>query len=279
MELTLTDGKTQVRLAYKPGCAAMTAEDFLFEVLAAPSDDLISQGILALGQKLTFEALVKKIFDRDSQGLFIREGIRFSGKAGEITPETPMSEVGDRFCLEEAQTGRFAEYRLWFLLHMLAIGRPVDVIHVNADLEEAISDAEHQSLIEIDTQKAVYRLSSAGERLHQQLMDEAQDLIRRFDIFADVVLSPEIRFKTGFGQDLRIPLLEQAGIDPFRARFILGLNDGEWDDLPDWAAQSNSEHFYDEVFSPVEQAPSLQEIGESTLSRVMEKAHSVMQEE
>jgi len=162
-----------------------------------------------------------------------------------------MSDPGRQAAM--AAFGRLA------LLHFLALGRPLDVTRDQPDLADLLDAAEREGLLEIDVKRASYALSPKGRAQYERLMREAQELVLRYDIFADVEADPP-RFDTGLGQDLRVAVLEHDGLDPFRARFLVGLNDGEWDELPDWPARIQSEAWYDEVFEPVETAPGAADV-------------------
>jgi len=65
--------------------------------------------------------------------------------------------------------------------------------------------------------------------MYDRYIAEAQDLIRRFDIYADVRCRFQRSCQVGykFGTRPAVTLHGDGGVDPFRARFLLGLNDGE----------------------------------------------------
>jgi len=42
-----------------------------------------------------------------------------------------------------------------------------------------------------------------------------------------------------------------GGVDPFRARFLLGLNDGEWNQLDNWLDLFENPQWYAEIFEPL----------------------------
>src|SRR4029453_11092395 len=166
-------------------------------------------------------------------------------------------------------------------LHQIALGALIDVTKDHPELEEVIAHAEREGLIEIDVKKAAYKLTDKGTRMHDSFIAEAQDLIKRFDIYGDVDVddSGVAHFDTGLGRDLRVPACEIEGVDPFRARFLLGLNDGEWDQLSNWAEVFRQESWYREIFAPIEQAPSVEEIGHEKLSRIIAQAKAALREE
>jgi hypothetical protein len=106
-------------------------------------------------------------------------------------------------------------------------------------------------------------------------------LIRRYDIFCDVNVDSSgiARFDTGVGKDLRVPVYEMEGLDPFRARFLLGINDGEWDNLVNWQDLLKDRKWYDQVFLPIERAPSVEEVGEDKLRSIIDQAKGVLVEQ
>ncbi len=169
--------------------------------------------------------------------------------------------------------------RIMFL-HQIARGFPVDVTKELPELTEVIAWAETNELIEIDVQKVAYKLTTKGKRMHDSYIEEAQDLIKRFDIYGNVDSDNSgIYFDTGLGRDLRVPAFEMEGVDPFRARFLLGISDGEWDNLSNWPELFNQESWYRQVFAPIEQAPSVENIGRDKMAEIMTKAKSILRQE
>ncbi|HEY9785918.1 MAG TPA: hypothetical protein V6D17_10985 [Candidatus Obscuribacterales bacterium] len=180
----------------------------------------------------------------------------------------------------DSQHGSMREFARLFLLHQINVGAHVDVTKDLPELNESISWAEREGLIEIDVKSAAYKLTEKGKRTHASYIEEAQNLIRRYDIFGDVDIdaSGKAHFDTGLGRDLRVPVYEMEGIDPFRARFILGLNDGEWDRLDNWTDVIEDKKWYDEIFRPIETAPSIEDIGEDTLKQIIHQGKALLRE-
>ncbi len=170
------------------------------------------------------------------------------------------------------------DYSRVIFLHQIAVGTIIDVTKDYAELVDVIAWAEKEGLIEIDVTKAAYKLTEKGKRTHDSYIAEAQDLIKRFDIYGDVDVdaSGVARFDTNLGRDLRVAAFEAEGVDPFRARFLLGLNDEEWNKLDDWMDKFQSAEWYSEIFAPVEKAPSIEEIGESKLRRIIEQGKAAL---
>jgi hypothetical protein len=69
------------------------------------------------------------------------------------------------------------------------------------------------------------------------------------------------------------------GVDPFRARFLLGLNDGEWDQLSNWMELFDNPDWYAQIFEPVEAAPSVDEIGRTRMANIMDQAKTALRQQ
>jgi hypothetical protein len=256
-------------------------------------------------------ALQKIIFDRDSDGLFISNSVDFVANGEALDPEAPLlqafvpserdsvkymrcdlvvldknlasssSSSGNSQTHNTNQTTtekKVEEFSRVMFLHQIAVGTIIDVTKDNGDLVDVISHAEGENLIEIDVKKAAYKLSDKGKRMHDSYIAEAQDLIKRFDIYGDVDVDSTgtAHFDTNLGRDLRVAAFEAEGVDPFRARFLLGLNDGEWDKLDNWTEVFQDPTWYGQIFAPIEQAASIEEIGESNLRRIIEQAKATL---
>jgi hypothetical protein len=297
-------GKQMVVLTLPESMTKMPAIDVVFELFENEHpESLLDNGILSEGQLDDFKTLQMYIFDRDDQGLFIRDDINFVANGKPLNPDEPIVRAfltarregveyrlcdvvvtrgDDAFAPTGGQQGSIPELARLMVLHQIAIGTTIDVTKDIAELVDFIAWAEKEGLIEIDVQKASYKLTEKGKRMYDSYIEEGQNLIRSYDIFSDVDIdsSGEAHFDTGLGRDLRIAVYEVEGIDPFRARFLLGLNDGEWDKLPNWEETLESEKWYREIFAPVENAPSVDHIGgEALLRRIIEQGKAKMRRE
>jgi uncharacterized protein YjhX (UPF0386 family) len=314
--LRVSDDRSRhlIVLTLDESAASRTSADVIFDVIGTSApDELAASGQLAAGQLEDLKALQTIIFDRDSAGPFIRESIDFRANGKELDPDAPISrafQISEREGMkymrcdlqiidkdnppdavssalagavqqEKSTEDQIEDLSRVMFLHQIAIGAVIDVTKDHPELEEVIAYAEREGLIEIDVNKAAYKLTDKGKRMHDSFIAEAQDLIRRFDIYGDVNLdgSGEAHFDSGLGRDLRVPAFEMEGVDPFRARFLLGLNDGEWDQLSNWAEVFRQESWYQEIFAPIERAPSVEEIGHEQLSRIMKHAKAVLRQE
>lgn len=293
--------------------AKQPAVDIVFEILGAEKpEELIEEGRLPEGQVEDLRALQKMIFDRDSDGLFISNSVDFLANGEALDPEAPLLQafvpserdsvkymrcdlvVIDKNGASSTNTSantsgantsgaktteqKVEEFGRVMFLHQIAVGTIIDVTKDNGDLVDVIAYAERENLIEIDVKKAAYKLSEKGKRMHDSYIAEAQDLIKRFDIYGDVDVDSTgtAHFDTNLGRDLRVAAFEAEGVDPFRARLLLGLNDGEWDKLDNWTEVFQDPTWYGQIFAPVEQAPSVEEIGESNLRRIIEQAKATL---
>lgn len=294
--LNVCDSKKKhlVVLALTADAVSHSAIDVVFDVMASEPQKLIESETLLEGQLTDFNALQSLIFDRDEQGLFIREGMEFKANGKDLNPDAKMSHAfvaAQKEGMEykrcelivggfkrddsspSSQHGQIDDLARLFFLHQLAIGSVVDVTKENLELTDVIKWAEDENLIEIDVDKAVYKLTAKGIRMHDSYIEEAQSLIDRFDIFSDVDIDTknEIHFDTALGADLRVPVYELEGIDPYRARFLLGLNDGEWDNLDNWTSQILNEKWYREIFDSIDKSPSVEDIGEGVIKNILEQ--------
>lgn len=282
--------------------AKKLAIDLVFEVLGSEHpEDLIAKGILPEGQVGEFKAFQDLIFERDSDGIFIREEIHFYANGAPLNPDAPMTNsflpaqkegveykrcnmvVGGELAeVPSGQEGSIQELARLVFLHQIAIGAIVDVTRELAELSEIIAWAEKEGLIDIDVQKAAYKLTEKGKRVHESYIEEAQNLIKRYDIFVDVDVdssSGEIHFDTNLGRDLRVAVYEMEGVDPYRARFLLGLNDGEWNALENWTELIGNEDWYREIFAPIDRAISIDDVGRDELERIVNQGKAEIRKE
>ncbi len=105
--LRLSDerGNTMVVLTLSEKIASANAIDIVFDVIGQDdTDQLISEDILATGQLDDLRALQSAIFDRDAQGVLIRDGVSFIVNGRELNPDAPMI---NSFVLAERATKTF----------------------------------------------------------------------------------------------------------------------------------------------------------------------------
>jgi hypothetical protein len=81
-------GQHMVLLTMEESVADNQAIDVVFEVLGSESpDELVSLNVLGAGQIEDLLALQEIIFDKDDQGLFVREGVEFEANHKPLDPE------------------------------------------------------------------------------------------------------------------------------------------------------------------------------------------------
>jgi hypothetical protein len=285
----------------------LNAIDVVIDVIGSDDiDDLVRKNMIASGYVDDLKALQQIIFDRDDQGIFIRDSVSFKANGHDLNPDAPLLQafvpaVRDgvkyfRSDITVSQTGGGVsqaaggssiqpaspkDFSATFFLHQICVGRQLDVTKDHIELDETLKQAEKEGLVEVDVKQASYRSTEKGKSKHDSIMAEAQDLIKRYDIFCDVDVdsSGTARFDTGLGRDLRVPVYELEGVDPFRARFLLGLNDGEWDKLEDWTDVVEDPKWYASIMEPIERAPSVDEIGRSKLQSIVEQGKAKLREE
>ena len=319
--LRLTDASAQqmVVLTIDEGVAKAAAIDVVLDIIGHENaDELVHAEILAAGQMDDFLSLQKVIFDHDAQGAFIRDGITFTANGRDLNPDATMLSAfvsaekdGTKYMrcdlvvlggpqepavptASSADANSFPasssakskdelihEFARIMFLHQIAIGFAIDVTKGFPELSDVLKYAESKNWVEVDVTKVAYKLTEEGKKVHDRVIAEAQDLIRRFDIYADVDVDStgRARFDTGLGKDLRVPAFEMGGVDPFRARFLLGLNDGEWDQLSNWMELFDNPEWYAQVFEPVEAAPSVDEIGRTRMASIMDQAKTALREQ
>lgn len=290
-----------VNLALEEADVSKPAIDVVFDVIGASDPNvLVAAGTVSSRQLDALQALQREIFDHDAQGSFIREGIEFSANGRPLDPDRPMKDAFELVTREgtsyqrcelvvqttesqalESRDRLIKTFAPMIFLHEIAVGNSLDVTKDYAELTDLLKEAELRQWTDIDVGRAVYKLAPAGQQLHDGWMQEAQELIRLYDIYGDVDVdaSGNARFDTGFGKDLRVPVFEHEGVDPFRARLLLGLNDGEWDRLPNWRELIYDPAWYEEVFAPVESAPSRDELGEARLARIIDQGKAALRED
>lgn len=301
-------GRHMVVFSLEESVTRQPAADVVFDILGNPDpQQLAVNGTLAEGQVEDFLAIQRMVFDRDDQGLFIRENVNFTANGADLNPDASMSssfvvatkgDITYKRCdlmvsgpvvaessspdgspTSTGQQGSIPELARLMFLHQVAKGAQIDVTKDLPELQDILRKLEKDELVDIDVKKASYKLTDKGMRTHASYMEEAQSLIRRYDIFGDVDIDANGRahFDSGLGRDLRVPVYEIEGIDPYRARFLLGLNDGEWDGLENWIDNLEDENWYREIFLPIDRAPSVNDVGgKAMLQTILDQGKSVL---
>ena len=284
------DSKTgKIVLPLSRAAIQRPAVQFVFDVLGQDPDSLVAEHGLQASDARLLAHLREVIFTRDGQELVIRDGVEFEANHSPLDPDAQLEEYflprpdrpGDVHICEieilsadpdRARIRQMRAYQVMFALHQFKRGYQTTMTDVDT-LRPVTEEAEAKGLLRFDLSKNTFVVTPAGENAYQSLIAEAQELIGRYDVFSDVDFGksqPEIRFGSGLGRDLRVPVWELNGINPFRARFVLGLNDGEWDALPDWPRRIVNPRWFDEIFAPIEAAPTIDSLGRPFCERIFD---------
>ena len=306
LTLRTPSGVPQATVTLPDEAAGAPAIDVIIS-LSGPVGEQVQRGWLVPEAMTSMHDVQQILFDRDAEGPFIREGLDLHGPGGGLNPDLPLQSLfqagpdgvpvmaitviggpAPAFVAAPAavaaqppaaaavavdpvsQAEQMEIYKTLFVLFQIREGTLIDVTKDDPFLAEPLRRLEKAKEVDINVDKAAWMLTPAGNAHYDQLKAQAHQLITRYDIFGDVDHSgSEPRFGTGTGDDLRIAIYELAGLDPFYARFLLGLNDGEWRALPNWTEAIASEQWYDTIFAPVTTARGVDDIGRDYLQRLL----------
>ena len=122
-----------------------------------------------------------------------------------------------------------------------------------------------EGLVERPADSRTFEITELGHETIHEMTAEAENVIERYEIFADVLCDPEsgeCDFGTGAGIDLRIPVYEAEGLSPVRAVLLVELCDGELARMEDdWRAAIHDREFLEELLLPVVERPLIDEEG------------------
>ncbi len=126
-----------------------------------------------------------------------------------------------------------------------------------------------------------YIISPRGYDLLNGVINEAEFYIDNYDIFGDVYVngSGEIRFNTGYGSDLTVPVFSRVGIDPYRALFAAALYLGNMDYLAFNLDMLFSEAPFRDLFSLIAHSPQEEDIGTELLDRIIQEGSLKIREQ
>ena len=100
-----------------------------------------------------------------------------------------------------------------------------------------------------------YLITEYGRRFLGSQIAETESYIDRYDLFKDVVYDKEggtVEYGSGRGEDLRVQIYINEGLDPVRTVFLLRLYDGSLDEFAGaWQGRIHNESFYNEILEPV----------------------------
>jgi len=116
-----------------------------------------------------------------------------------------------------------------------------------------------EGLVERPADSGTFEITELGMEALHEMTAEAENVIERYEVFADVLCDPEsgeCDFGTGAGIDLRIPVYEAEGLSPVRVVLLVELCDGElvrMDD--DWRLAIQDREFLEGLLLPVVERP------------------------
>ena len=120
-----------------------------------------------------------------------------------------------------------------------------------------------EGLLECPADTGPFEITELGVEALHEMTAEAENVIERYEVFADVLYDPEsgeYDFRTGFGIDLRIPVYETEALSAARAVLLVELCDGEIARMEDdWRAAIHDREFLEELLLPVVERPLIDE--------------------
>ncbi|MEB3300032.1 MAG: hypothetical protein VKO21_11175 [Candidatus Sericytochromatia bacterium] len=270
----------RLTLVLSPAELQGTAADLVFGVLGEPEEATRRFGLDA-DRSVVLRTLHERVFSREGSELEIREGIEILAGEEPLDPDALVKGLFDEAQGPVVLTLRSDDEASRRARHMQAYGLMGLVwacrdegLALPADRTEAMRslllEAERRDLLRLEAAKHRFVLTETGRRMAEGLAREAADLVERFDVFGDVegLGGGTLRFHTGHGVDLRVPMWERAGVEPFRARFLLGLHDGEFEQEPDFPLVLLRPSWYGRIFNVVEEAHHPDDLPHGALDRV-----------
>ena len=143
-------------------------------------------------------------------------------------------------------------------------------------IAEALRD---QGFVEASEDGGTFAIAGEGRAYLGELIEETEDYIDRYDVFARVRVDEEAEiaeFGVRDGHDLRAQVYEDEGLDPLRVVFLLRLYDGTLDErLESWREDVHEAGFFDGLLRP---ALDRDEVDAATLDWVIDAGLAEMEE-
>ncbi len=163
-------------------------------------------------------------------------------------------------------------------LDYVLLTEPVDDADaVLLPLAETLVD---EGLLECSADSAPFEITELGVEALHEMTAEAENVIERYEVFADVLYDPEsgeCDFGTGFGIDLRIPVYEAEALSAARAVLLVELCDGELARMEDdWRAAIHDREFLEELLLPVVERPL---VGDEDLDAIIDAGFAYMEQQ
>ena len=137
-----------------------------------------------------------------------------------------------------------------------------------------------EGLLECPADSGPFEVTELGVEAIHGMTAEAENVIERYEVFADVLCDPEsgeCDFGTGAGNDLRIPVYEAEGLSPVRAVLLVDLCDGDlvrMDD--DWRLAIQDREFFEALLLPVVERPL---VGAEDLDAIIDAGFAYMEQQ
>ncbi len=188
---------------------------------------------------------------------------------------------------EEALRWLQSSTLLYFLdLHDYIL--PIEPINeLDAGLLPIANLLQESGDIQPSEESNLFEIAEQGHERIQQMMARAENVLERYEIFADVLhddQTDECDFATGSGEDMRIPVYEAEGVDPARSVFLVELFDGTLARLEDdWREVIHDREFFEALLTPVIDRTLvaddvLEQIADAGFALMDEQAQEVSQE-
>ncbi len=137
-----------------------------------------------------------------------------------------------------------------------------------------------EGLIDRSEETGQFELTESGQETVNGMMDEAETVIERYEVFADVLYDSETgdcEFDSEAGIDLRIPVYEAEGLSASRAVMFVELCDGEFALMADdWRTVVHEREFFESLLLPVVERPL---ISPSDLDAIIDAGFELMEQQ
>ena len=138
-----------------------------------------------------------------------------------------------------------------------------------------------EGLVERPADSGTFEITELGMEALHEMTAEAENVIERYEVFADVLCDPEsgeCDFGTGAGIDLRIPVYEAEGFSPVRVVLLVELCGGEFVRIDvDWRLAIQDREFFEALLPVVERplvdAQDLDAIIDAGFAYMEQQAH------
>ena len=141
-------------------------------------------------------------------------------------------------------------------------------------------DLLKRRIILLSEETGCFRITEHGRRYLGIQIAETEFYIDRYDLFKDVAHDEEasiVEFGGGRGEDLRVQIYINEGLDPLRTVFLLCLYDGSLDEfICTWQARIHDESFYNEILEPV---MDHHRVEDDLIGQIIESGFAYLQEE